>query len=214
MRKVAIVGKSPKSRGAVPVMDPTWEIWAIGIDDLPRIDRVFELHNEDLLEEVIWGTKLRDMLRAKTCPVYMQRRFDDIPTSVAYPLDEVIQTIGRDYFASSFAFMIALAIHEKVDQIGVWGVDLNTYEEYAYQRPNAEYLLGIAKGKGIKVKVPPNTSLLHSPGRYGWDQEVFAAQAAKDKAAVADQLKYREAELAEIKRDAEEYAAAQKEKAA
>jgi hypothetical protein len=173
VRQIAIIGKAAAARLAAPFGNKAWEIWALGFDTVPRIDRRFELHNEDVLEEFIEGEKVRDKLRREKCPVIMQRAHEDIPNSQAYPLAAIVKDIGKDYFGSTFGFMLAMAIHEKVDRIGIWGVDLNTTEEYAYQRPNAEFMIGIAMGRGIDVYLPPKTNLLRAPGRYGWDEVAY-----------------------------------------
>jgi hypothetical protein len=44
--------------------------------------------------------------------------------------------------------------------VGIWGVDLHCESEYAYQRPNLEYLIGLARGRGMKVFIPPASALL------------------------------------------------------
>ena len=90
-------------------------------------------------------------------------------------MEEIGDLIGRTaqgtpYLESSIAYMMALAILEKVDRIGIWGVDLHCESEYVYQRPNLEYLIGLARGKGIKVFIPPQSALLsHANGKlYGF----------------------------------------------
>ncbi len=171
MRSVALIGKAMRARAAAPLGDRNWEIWGLGWDTVPRVARMFELHGQVELDEVIAGKSIMDRLKELRCPVYMQEKHPDLPNSVKFPIDEVIDCLGIDYFGSTFAFMLGLAIYEKYDRIGIWGVDLNTTEEYAYQRPNAEFLIGLAIGRGIKVRLPPNTNLLRAPGRYGWEQE-------------------------------------------
>ena len=61
-RKVAIVGTSDTSRSLAPHDDPSWEIWVIGSACSPaanvRIDRVFEVHSERILNE--GGDGLKD----------------------------------------------------------------------------------------------------------------------------------------------------------
>ena len=65
--------------------------------------------------------------------------------------------------------MLGMAIWKKVDNIGCWGVDLDADGEYAHQRPNAEWLIGIAEGRNINVDIAPGSSLMKSPnGRYCW----------------------------------------------
>lgn len=64
------------------------------------------------------------------------------------------------YLTSSIAYQIALAIHERYEQIELYGIDLNTGGEYAWQKPGVEYLLGIAAQRGIAVVIPDDAALL------------------------------------------------------
>lgn len=179
MRKVAIIGKCSNSRSDAPIAVSGWEVWGLAWDPLPRCDRYFEMHQnwrnflgggEAAEEHWRWLFGLR-------VPIYMLQKEHDIPYSIAYPMDEVADKIcGRTchdtpYLESSISYMMALAILEGADRIGIWGCDLATQGEYSHQRPNMEYLIGFARAKGIKVYVPPQNTLL-SPCRrvpYGLD---------------------------------------------
>jgi hypothetical protein len=100
---------------------------------------------------------------------------------MAYPFDQVAATTGA-YWNSSIAYMLALAIHEGAEEIAIYGVDMKGDDEYGYQKPNMEYLIGLAIGRGIKVTIPDASPLLkfnpvgvkffdHTPvyvQRYGW----------------------------------------------
>ena len=99
-------------------------------------------------------------------PVYMQDVDPKIPTSVRYPIEEITAEFGM-YLTSSIAFMLALAIYEDVDEIHIYGVDMDNWQEYADQRACAEYFMGIAKGRGIKVVTPDGCPLLTGP-LYGY----------------------------------------------
>jgi hypothetical protein len=68
----------------------------------------------------------------------MTRHYDEIPTSIAYPLKEICEwfSIGRDnerhpYLSNSISEMLALLAYEiimgerEVDEVGVWGVDMS-----------------------------------------------------------------------------------------
>jgi hypothetical protein len=139
-----------------------------------RNDRWFELHARTLWERR--GPEYLEQLQASRVPIYMQKVEPDIPMSVAFPLDES----PRDYYCSSIAYMLALAVIEGKD-IRLWGVDNHTDEEWAYERPCNEWWLGYAQGKGLDVWVHPDSSLLkpelqimfnderqdYHP-RYGW----------------------------------------------
>ena len=164
---VAILGLSPSTHDLVPW---DWDVWGLPWDaDYPRIDRFFEMHDRLLLEkpEAMRCADYWDRL-GYLSPVYMQHVHDDIPGSVAYPLQEVRETVFKgfprwdqtDWYNSSPAYMIALAIHKQVDTIGLWGIDVLDGSEFTYERPCLEYLMGLAVGKGIKIVLPEGPTAL------------------------------------------------------
>ena len=148
-----------------------WDIWGLAWDPLPVCHRYFEMHEN--WRNFLGGGEAAEAhwrwLAGMDVPVYMLKKEHDIAASVEYPMQEVADKIGKTqfgtaYLESSIAYMMALAILEGYDRIGIWGCDLATGGEYAYQRPNMEYLIGLARGKGISVYVPPQNTLL-SPCR-------------------------------------------------
>jgi hypothetical protein len=178
MRKIAILGKCSNSRADAPLDLSGWEIWGLAWDLLPRADRLFEMHqnwrnflgnDEDAARHKAW-------LIGQRIPITMLKQEPDVPMSVAFPMDAAraltgATCFGTAYLESSIAYMMALAILEGAGRIGIWGCDLATGGEYAYQRPNMEYLIGVARGRGISVYVPPQNMLMR-PMRavpYGLD---------------------------------------------
>lgn len=178
-RKIAILGSAESTRDDAPFDDPSWEIWGLAwrYYDHERMDRCFEIHDEYLwpryTKAELYGAWLKDPRSASGDPVevytlpQVQARY---PGCKPYPFDAARDLMGRTYFTSSFSYMLALAILEGATEIGIWGVDLVDGEEYEYQRPAAEYLLGIARAKGIEVTIPPTSSLLKSSFIYGIDE--------------------------------------------
>jgi hypothetical protein len=196
-KKVAILGFTDSFKQA-PFGDPTWEIW--GLNELymliPRWSRWFEIHSRDVYE----ADKKRTSdhiyaLRAMTVPVYMHQHYDDIPMSVPYPLQAIAQAFpnpgagGRPYLTNSIAYMLALAIAEGFQEIGVFGVDMAHDSEYQQQRPSCEYFIGIAQGRGIKVTIPPDCELLKTDFLYGFEQEQLERWNARMVAREADLVK-------------------------
>lgn len=165
--KVAIVGLAQASRHLAPWKNTDWEIWGLGWDtERYSFHRVFEMHDRLDLEK-FYGDRLGPYLeKLGHC--------GNVVTPDTYPFDEVARTVG-DYWCSSIAYMLALAIHEGAEEIGVYGVEMRGDDEWGYQRPNCEYLIGFARGKGIKVHIPDSSPLCkhQSPpdrdyaGRYG-----------------------------------------------
>lgn len=180
---VAVVGLSPTTHNLAPWNDPDWEIWGLPWDEgyWVKCARLFEMHDIRLLDSRNSKRPKDYFHRLQTIdvPLYMQERY--FPNVTEFPFDEVAKTTGY-YFNSSIAYAIALAIHENAERIGVYGVDMKGDDEYGYQKPNIEYLLGLAKGKGIEVIVPEQSPLLKFQGdkinffnttptyveRYGW----------------------------------------------
>lgn len=162
MKKVAIVGGA-SSRSKAPFHDPSWEIWAFSSLRLytPRITRWFEMHAlPDLRSQLRRNTRRRRsffsymrFLKDLDCPIYMQRTHAFLPQSVPYPLTEALDRFGR-CFSSTASYMIALAILEGFETIGVFGVHLTHRTVYARQRPAVEYLLGVARQEGIRIHLP------------------------------------------------------------
>ena len=118
-KKIAICGFASSSRHLVPVHDPAWEIWGLNqlYRHIARADRWFDIHYY-WEQEVVPGTEgsgpgsYIHWLRDCGMPVYMHHLVDDLPTSVRFPLERLIERHGADYFTSTIAFMVALAIDE------------------------------------------------------------------------------------------------------
>lgn len=181
---VAIVGLSPTSHDDAPWGAKDWEIWGLPWDEgyWPLMHRLFEMHDLRLLESEHCHRKpgYLDRIKSSDVPLYMQEAY--FPGATRYPFESVGVSIGADYFNSSIAYAMALAIHEGAEEIGIYGVDMKGDDEYGYQKPNMEYLVGVARGKGIKVTIPDSSPLCkfqpsgirfytHSPvyvDRYGW----------------------------------------------
>lgn len=176
--KVAILGSASSSCNMAPFGDPSFEIWGLGWRPMPRCDRWFEMHLWQVCLDV--GPEYLRMLSETKQPVYMLEVRREVPTSVRFPIEEMTACFGprllgtdkrHPYWASSVAYMIAMAITEGFKHIEVWGVDMLTDGEYQHQRPNCEWLLGIAEGRGIETYVPPESALLKMGFLYGYDLE-------------------------------------------
>jgi hypothetical protein len=169
--KIAIVGYATSSRDLAPFDDPEWEI--IGLNQLyrfiPRADFWADLH-VNWYEENVEGTDHEGWLRGCGIPVLMTQRVAAIPTSVRFPIDEIIGA-GTDYLTSTIALLIAWSIHQGYKEIGLYGIDLVVGTEYAHQKACAEFWLGVAHGRGITVRIPPQSALLKHTHRYGYEKE-------------------------------------------
>jgi hypothetical protein len=115
------------------------------------------------------------MIVESKIPVYMQKTHTDIPCSMEYPIDDVISELG-DYFTNSISYMVALAIFLRYEEIYIHGVNMIHDSEYGHQKPSCEYYLGIARGRGLKVILPPESDLLKATTRYGYSAGNYGIQ--------------------------------------
>jgi len=176
--KVAICGSASTSAHKAPVDDDSFDIWGLAWrSDLKRCDRAFDMHPIDASRKRI-PPNYKEFLAAKNIPIFHVDALPEVPLSIRYPIEEVIAFFSEtdpgfangNYFVSSIAYMIALAIFEDYKEIHLYGVDLIDDDEYAHQRPNTEYLIGLARGRGIKVYIPQESALLKYTHLYGYEK--------------------------------------------
>lgn len=170
--KIAIVGTAPSSRSLAPFSDPSWKIWGCSAGNqgmLPRVDAWFEIHSNLLWpEHESFGRPYLEWLNQQTFPVYMQDN-TQVPRATPYPKDEIIAEFGRYFFTSSFAWMVALAIKQGAKEIGLWGVDMASRDEYILQRAGGHFFIQEAVRRGIVVHIPKESDLAQPPALYGFD---------------------------------------------
>jgi hypothetical protein len=206
VKKIAIVGCSD-SKDLAPFTDAEWEIWGVNnlFHHITKYDKWFEIHNLTKDSDGNWQRRgqvnfrgqnindyVNDLAKIK-CPIYMQQHWDNIPTSIPYPLEECKKRFGsimgwfnneapegltdeqlnrKLYGTNTVTYMILLAIMEGATHIGVYGVDMAVDTEYHYQRPSCEFALGIAFGLGIKIYIPPQADLLKTVHLYGFEERL------------------------------------------
>lgn len=170
-KKVAIVGFAGGRENAPYDKPDEFEIWSCNEAhmnaDIKRIDVLFELHDLEWIKEgKRWKEHYPWLCANKKIPVIMQQHFPDIPMSRPYPIAEIVKRWGR-YFTNTIAEQIAFAMLAGVKDIHLYGVNMATDIEYMSQRPSVEYWVGLARGMGINVYVPPESDLLKNFYIYG-----------------------------------------------
>jgi len=185
-KKVGIIGCAESKSMAPFAEHAEWEFWGVNNLNLTLKgpwSRWFELHSfaYDGINYLRRGKgdfrgqpvkQYMESLNSMNIPVYMQRPWDIVPNAVPFPLDNILKTFPRKYFTNTISWMIALALLEGFEEIGIWGVDmavsspLRQQNEYSHQRPSCEYFIGIAEGKGIKVHLPDQCDLLKTRFLY------------------------------------------------
>lgn len=118
--------------------------------------------------------------QAQRMPVYMLEPRPEVPAARVYPIQDAMQFFSIDgrtpmrYFTNTISYMVALAIMEGFQEIGIWGVDMmmggGAGSEYGWQRPSCEFFIGFAAGKGAKVYIPEESDLLKCAFPYGYSE--------------------------------------------
>lgn len=211
--KVALIGTAPSSRMLAPFADPSWKIWACSPGNqnlLPRVDVWFEIHGNLLWpEHKSYGEPYIEWLKKQSFPIYMQDN-SLVPNAVPFPKDEMVKKFGKDFFTSSFAWMMAKAIDDGAKEIALFGIDMASREEYILQRPSFYFFKHIAEQAGIKVWAPNESDIMQSPGLYGYSEvkpfgrKILARRRELDDRIAAmerQQLPQAENQVAQIKHD-------------
>lgn len=175
--RLLILGGGPTAKGWPK---PGWEgeVWSANFlrGEPPRGEtngnqpplattRLFQLHPP----EILLDNELAHFLHSPV-PVYtLKDESARSPQSVVYPFGRVAASVGPGPRASSFDYMLTLAITEGFTDITLVGVDLQhgTPRERLAEHVSIAYWIGVARGKGATVN--NQGSILRFPYRYGYD---------------------------------------------
>jgi hypothetical protein len=200
--KVAIVGfASSWNQTPFALPESEMEIW--GINELyklaknhpqARFDRWFEIHDPYSPSKNV--PEHHNFLKNCKIPLYMQRHFEEFPSSIPYPRHEIKELFNKNFlcekdikgeddpnkpvylngspfteYSNQISWMIALAIKEGFKEIHVYGVDMATKSEYAFQRSSCSFFIGYAAGKGIKILIPKASPMCKFGKDYGFETD-------------------------------------------
>lgn len=147
------------------------QVWGInGMGSVLQCDLVFHMDDiriQELRAEVdpeghVAG--LVQFLRDYSGPVMTSRGQADYPYLIEFPLEDVINKLGRAYFNGTAAYAVAYAIYLGVEEISLWGFDFTYPNAHKSEKGRAcvEFWLGFAAARGIQIRLPPATSLMDS----------------------------------------------------
>lgn len=172
-KKLAIVGATAAIQDT-PWHDPSWTI-ASHPCARPSCGRepdwYFDLHPPVCFQtqKKGWNPTYYTWLQRLQTPIFMQQAWPQIPMAVAYPLHRVTAEY-RGFFSNHVAYLIALAMMEGVQKIGIFGCEYQKNSEYQHQRDSLIYWLGRAEQSGIELVLPTRDSgLLHPMTLYGYE---------------------------------------------
>ena len=204
MKKVCIIGTTP-TRHLAPFNDLSWEIWTIGPGgrDHPghRWDRLFEIHGAGINhtweggfgeylnflslvkppQKVVTIRPIKDMIL--DWGYQHNRTPEDVTKEVTGPFEANVvldkghlkNKYGRMWLSSTISYALAQAIEESATEISIYGIDMESGEEYVTQFAGARHLIDLAKFIGISVSVPAWCGLLRDPAPYPDRFETYEA---------------------------------------
>lgn len=188
-RNIVIVGTGLGVRRA-PLKDTSKEIW--GITGLWNIEgnysRIYEVHSAKCLTEEKIPADKGEWMANHVTHIHPTLKAS-FPNAKVIDFEKHMEKHGR-YFTSSFSWMLAEAIEEKVDSIDIFGITLSGNGEYSHQKPAASYLIGWARALGIKITIDRESELMSAPYIYGYeDAPEYIKTLSDQKKRVMDELK-------------------------
>lgn len=161
-KRVIILGTGNSWKNA-PLGEKSWEIWGMNSPWKwwgEYATRWFEIHEMKILKQDWDHYK---WIEECPIPIYMDKHYSNVPKSIPYPIDKVNRMGYLKQFSSTFAYEMALAIHEGFKEIGLYGIEMSggSFRERFIELPSLMYWIGIAMGCGIKVHLEDKGEYIH-----------------------------------------------------
>jgi hypothetical protein len=195
-KKLCIIGTAG-SRHLAPYDDKDADIWGVAhcllLNDIPRMDRVFEIHLPYIYEQEISPFSQKPIIyhanKEYACPwrkqedieVITPRHDKSINKQIVFPRDElkekyrdILPAHDAFYATNSIAWMILWGIELGYDEIHLYGIHLECDSEWQFERPCNEWWLGVfagiqwAKGKKNVIYIPEQSDVLRGYHEYGF----------------------------------------------
>ena len=160
--------------------DETWAINALG--DVFACDLIWhmdDLRIQEIRAEATPDSNIAAMvnwIRGSRVPVMTSIKHPEYSSLIEFPLEDVLNHLGHDYFNSTAAYAIAFAIHVGAAKISIFGMDFTYPNAHDAEKGRAcvEFWLGQAHARGIKINLPKTTTLMdamypRASRLYGYD---------------------------------------------
>lgn len=157
--KVHIIGRG-EGWDKAPGSQPGWETWGLNTVVAKRdVDLALDIHNDldgknhnrQTSLELI--AKIVERVNELKIPFYTCKVWEHIPTSVKYPLFEIIKHFNTDFFGGGVDYLTALAMFKGATHINYWGINYLGRSDYIKQLPSGSFWVGGAHFSGIKVNI-------------------------------------------------------------
>jgi len=115
-------------------------------------------------------------------PIFMQEKFKEVPSSIKFPIEDIQKEFrtpdGKIYFTSSISYILCFLYLLGYKRIEIYGFEMASNTEYAFQRPNASWIAGRLRARGIDIYTPPMSNFLSGKvyafedNWVGWHQDM------------------------------------------
>jgi hypothetical protein len=126
-----------------------------------------------------------DLLKSTRKPkvVYTQEPLEGCEANKILDLEFFYRKFGRVWFTSQISYALAVAVLEKPTDIGIYGIDLESGEEYRSQFIGCRHFMDLARDRGINIHLPIGCGLMRDPHPYPTSYETHLAQRTQYKLA-------------------------------
>jgi hypothetical protein len=169
--------------GRKRIWDETWGVNAAG--DVIQCERIFHMDDMRIQEAraAAGNEKVKAMLewmKTTQTPIMTSRAYDTYPSLVEYPLEEIVNSLGSNYFNNTVPYAIAFAIHYGVKHLFLYGVDYSYPNIMDAERGRGccEYWIRAAQERGCEVSIGMGSTILDGMvgHEYGYDTEILKWQ--------------------------------------
>jgi hypothetical protein len=189
-KHIAILGLGPsvdqflditkRQGGRSKFCDQVWAINALGnVFDCDLVFHMDDIRIQEIRAAAAPASNISAMVRwvkSSRVPVVTSRAHPDYPALVEFPLEDVLNNLGHDYFNNTAAYAVAFAIHVGATEISLFGMDYTYANTHHAEKGRAcvEFWCGFAHARGIKIHLPKNSSLMdanmsRASRLYGYD---------------------------------------------
>jgi len=165
MASVEIVGRGSSIRNYVRSADETWGI-TLCHAALEHCSLGWWMDDIDIYgTDSAIGRTLADPNKIP-CRYMTSKAHPNMPMGIEYPLQEIIDFFeleeeNTDWFNNTVAYAVAYAIYKGYDEIHLHGIDyMGDTEIRLRQKECTTFWLGVAMGRGIRIRVNPASFLL------------------------------------------------------
>lgn len=140
---------------------PYDQVWVVNRAAVSfRHDVAFDMHDLPALVRK-HPHELRRFAMAER-PIITLRHYPEFPTTLRYPIEQVLETVHSDILNSTPAYMMAYALTIGVKQVLLYGMDFHytNLDRAEAGGQGMAFWLGVFHARGIDYRIPNTSSLL------------------------------------------------------